>query len=351
MEIDDISSGWGRRLIALTGDGTRWFWRQKRPTPECASLSYLIIAESGRLEHQALLLVESIRRFAGYHATHPIAIISPRPSRRPARATIAALENLGCSYHALDLASIEPDYGPSFRLYVAAFMEAQATTDRLAMLDSDLFFAAPPDFNLMGHQAAARPVDVKGICTLGSDDPFEGYWRALCKVANVSYDAIPMIETTANTVRVKASYNGGLVIAERSAGIFRATLDLFEASTMQGLTPVPGSTAQIGAGAGPVAQRGAELWGSSQSCLSVSIWGRGHRARVLPPSHNMPMHIHGLWSDRLRALDPVILHYHRLFYDDDAANPIINGSVRLPADFLDWLRSRCHLFREASTSG
>src|SRR5919199_6123879 len=53
-------------------------------------VEFALVAEAGPLEAQALLLVESLRRFGGRGADAPGTVASPPPAPRPARATIPA---------------------------------------------------------------------------------------------------------------------------------------------------------------------------------------------------------------------------------------------------------------------
>src|ERR1700674_2817111 len=81
---------------------------------------------------------------------------------------------------------------------------------------------AEPILLLNDGSAAARPVDVKGMCTTGPEDEFDGYWRALCALVGVDYERVPVIQTTVDRLEVRASYNGGLLAARRASGISSA---------------------------------------------------------------------------------------------------------------------------------
>jgi hypothetical protein len=310
-----------------------------RPSP-APTIEYIIVAERGLLEYQALLLCESIRRFAGRHAGHRISVVSPRPDRRPEPHTIRQFEALACTYIELDVKSVEPEYGTTFRMYASAHVEATSQADILVALDSDMVFAGEPDLDLHGAAAAMRPVDVRGMCTTGLGHHADPYWRQLCSLVGVDYDALPYVHTTVDNERVKASYNGGMVVVRRRETIFQRTLDHFIRSTGAGLTPRPDDTTIINAGHGLVSARGSELWGTSQACLSVAIWGHGRKVRLLPATHNVPMHMFDQLSDAARAELPVVLHYHRLFEMHPALNPILNGEVPLTPEFAAWIHER-----------
>jgi len=330
-----------------------WPFRRKAPAailPKAQlsaglSVEFVLIAEAGILERQALLLCESLRRFAGKYARCPITVASPRASRRPSLKTLQSLAQLGCGYLPLDIDSIEPEYGTTFRMYVSAEVEKISRADVVIVMDSDMLFCREPDLALEGAAAALRPVDVKGICTYGRDDPRDGYWQALCRTLGVDYKRVPMIETTVDKAEVKASYNGGLVVVRREERILERTLGYFERSVAAKLAP--NVSHRIEAGHGVVSGRGSELWGSSQACLSLAIWGSGLTVRTLSEPHNFPLHLFDQMPAELHRLPLSIVHYHDVFTKAPARNPLLNGSTDVPADFRNWLEGKA----ETLTSG
>jgi hypothetical protein len=137
---------------------------------------FFLIAEAGVLEVQALLLCRSIRRFGCRYSSAAITVVSPRASRRPSRATLRELNVLGAEYLALDIHSPCPAYGPSFKVLVAAHIARRPGPPIVVQLDSDTLFLGEPNFSLTGVDAAARPVDVKGMCTSGWSSPGTRAW-------------------------------------------------------------------------------------------------------------------------------------------------------------------------------
>src|SRR5258708_27618619 len=106
------------------------------------------IAEAGKLEAQATLLCESIRRFGGAHRNSRILVVSPRSSRRPSTQTVSALRELRAEYMELDINSVAPEYGPSFKVHAAALVEQRSSADEIVFLDSDMIFTGEPDLSL-----------------------------------------------------------------------------------------------------------------------------------------------------------------------------------------------------------
>jgi hypothetical protein len=309
------------------------------PHPNGRDIEFFLIAESGILEAQALLLCASIRKYAGACSSAAITVASPRPDRRPSPATVRALNMLGAEYLALDMASPCPMYGPSFKVLVAGHIARRPGPPVVVQLDSDTLFLGEPDFSLPDADAAARPVGVKGMCTAGEGDPFDPYWRELCRLCEVDYGGIPFVVSTVDRQRVRASYNGGLVAARRASGIFQRTELFFRRLAAAGLKPHASFSLQTGTGV--VDGVAGQYWGTSQAALSLAATATGHRVRILPPSYNVPFHMLSRGGD----LVPVHVHYHHWLSQPRAVsdNPLLDGRVPLPEETVAWLRERLPL--------
>lgn len=334
----------GKFRDVLSLDPMGWVKDRLRPGIRFAEhaerdVEFALIAEAGVLERQALLLCESIRMFAGRHAGASITVISPRADKRPAAATLARLARLGVNYLPLDIRSVMPEYGTSFRIYAAAELERRSSADKLLFMDSDLLFAGGPDLDLRGAAAAARPVDIKGMCSEGEDDRNDLYWRRLCEVSGVDYDLLPYVATTVGDIKVKASYNGGFILVDRNAGIFSRTREYFERAVAADIAPWRGTGMRVVAGHGEVSERGSEFWGSSQACLSLAIWGSGLSARTLDPSHNFPLNQFPDMDTEAQSTAMTVIHYHHLLDGHPDLNPLLNGKANVPTPFVDWLRA------------
>jgi hypothetical protein len=310
-------------------------------------VEFLIIAEAGVLEKQSLLLCESIRQFGGRYARAKITILQPRRERKispEGRLRFAALQA-----QVIELAIVSPcpEYGTSYRVFACAEYERSATSDNFIFLDSDAVLLAEPDFELQGADVAARPVDVKGMCTAGAGDANEEYWRTFCHVCGVDYEKLPFVSTTVERAKVRASYNGGLTVVKTRAGLFQKTADFFMRSLHANLVPWPDRVTSFTTGHGVVSAEGSRLWGSSQASLSLAITALGLSVRTLPASQNFPLHLYNdLLPEIRKGTIPTVshVHYHHIFRGPPQENPILAGMPGFPAGSIEWLEKRTEQF-------
>jgi hypothetical protein len=306
-------------------------------------VEFVLIAESGILEAQACLLCESIRRFAGIYSRAAITVVSPRSARRPSRLTLRKLDQLQAEYLPVEIDSCCPEYGTSYRVHSLAHIARRPGPPIIIQLDSDTIFLSEPDFALAGNQLAARPVDMKGMCTTGARDHFDPYWRKLCALVGVNYEQMPIVNTTIDHKRVRASYNGGLVAAQRAGGLFELTEDIFKRLVAAGMKPWSANGPEIMTGTGLLSGAATAYWGTSQAALSLATVVGRHSVRHLPATHNIPLHL----LDRMTTSLPtpmVHVHYHWLFSaDQNGPNPRWDAKLKLSEEAAEWLKARLPL--------
>jgi hypothetical protein len=306
-------------------------------------VGFVACIEGGVLEAQALLLFDSIRRYTGHFKNCSLYALSPRAGHEISIDARSRLEDLGVYYFDTLLNTECPEYGSANRVAAAAHIEETRRHDILVILDSDtLFLGEPTEFILPPHiDVAVRPVDVKGISTAGPKDSFDTYWRNLCHCCGVDYDDLPWRESFVDGQRIKANYNGGLVVVRGGLGIMRRWADFFFLSIRQGLRP-HAEGPSFRAGAGWVEPEVGKLWGSNQAALSLAIWSTSQRVQELPPTYNYPLHLHNQIAPVLaQAIFPHLLHvhYHWLFAKDAlATNPLFLPDGPLSVDQREWLR-------------
>lgn len=312
-----------------------------------SEIAFLICVEANRLEPQARLLCESIRRFGGRYRGAPILAVSPRPRLALGAEARARLELLGVTYVVEPLNDTGSPYGTINRIVAGAWAEAFSPRPYLVLLDTDTVFVDEPSF--VRADVGVRPVDVKGSASSGPGDPLDAYWTRMCGLGGIDPSRLPVIATTIDHVAIRASYNGGFTVVRRDLGILQKTREVFFASLAEKLRPLAGSGLDVRASTGPVGLEASEWWGSSQAALSIAIWSRTSDVHTFDERYNVPVHILAQpgrsWP--LRAgVEPILLHYHFLAeaQHQDLFRQVLKR-IGCPADARRWIEDRLLFFQ------
>jgi hypothetical protein len=145
--------------------------------------------------------------------------------------------------------------------------------------------------------------------------------------------------------RVRASYNGGLVVVRRRLGILTAWAELFERSIAAGLKPWKGSDLNVFASTGLVGTAASEYWGSNQAALAFAIWRTTSRVFQYSDAYNVPLHLLMQRPDMVRPRhSPLVhVHYHWLFADEYMQALECLRSLGIASEKLEWLSARLPL--------
>lgn len=309
------------------------------------TVAFVLCIENNALRDQALLLIQSIRSFAGHYKDSEIIAISPRGNGVDS-ATLGQLEELGVGYVDLPLNQVCPEYGSANRIYGAAWAAQNNSASTLIVLDSDTIFLGEPE--LLGSEVdvAARPVDLKYASSTGPGNPLESYFEALCALAGTTIDVLPHVETTIDRVRVRAAYNGGYVVVRRDSGVLELAADIFTRSVMQGLRPRGGGK-EVFASTGWVGPAASEYWGSNQTATAVAMWSTGQRVKELDQRYNVPLHLlarQKTLDDKWIGLNPLHVHYHWMLNPEHRPRALeVLSVLGVTPEQLAWLAERTPL--------
>jgi hypothetical protein len=309
---------------------------------EPQDITFVLCIEGNRIEHQALLLCESIRTFAGRYRRSPILAVSPRPEMPVSESGRKLLARLGVEHVSAALNRTGSPYLPINRMVAGAWAEQNLATGYIVILDSDTLFLSEPSFHPC--DAGARPVDGKAAASTGPADPQDAYWQRLCDLGGIAIDQLPWLTTTFDNVRVRASYNAGFSVVRRSCGILTKAAAVFLDSLRADLRPHRGTRVDMYASTGPVGHDASELWGSSQAALSVAITSRAQDLLIYGIRYNVPLHVMEPEGDGIpawAAADPILVHYHWLA-ERAHHRSFLNRLARLRAGapVLAWLAER-----------
>ncbi|RZJ96820.1 MAG: hypothetical protein EON88_05665 [Brevundimonas sp.] len=244
-------------------------------------------------------------------AAHEPSALSPDELAFVICVEATVLEAMGVTYVAAPLNMTGHPYGPINRIVVSAWAEVELAAPWLVVLDTDTVFVSEPSFARC--DIGVRPVDMKGTASSGAHDPMDAYWSQLAEAAGVAVDDLPWLTASVSRDRVRASYNGGFVVARRALGVFQRTRDLFFQNFEAGRAPTPDPTIDIRASTGEVGLEASRWWGSSQASLSIAIWSSTRDVRLYDARYNIPLHLMKPIDWPLPdGAEPVLLHYHHL---------------------------------------
>jgi hypothetical protein len=311
-----------------------------------SEIAFLICAEANRLEPQARLLCESIRTFGGRYRQAPMIAVSPRPPLALGSEARAHLEALGVTYVVEPLNETGSPYGAINRIVAGAWAETLSPRPYLVVLDTDTVFVGEPEF--VRADVGVRPVDIKGSASSGPGDPLDAYWTRLCRLGSIDPSRLPMVSTTIDKVRIRASYNSGFTVIRRDLGILQKTREIFFASLAENLRPLAGRELNVFASTGSVGLEASEWWGSSQAALGVAIWSTTSDVYTYDERYNIPLNNLGgpgqSWPLR-PGFEPILLHYHHLAeVQYQAQLRQVLERIGCSSEVLGWIEERLAYF-------
>ena len=262
-------------------------------------IAFVMCTEAGGLERESLLMVESVRRFAGAMKNTPIYSYQVREGKDVSEPTLAKLESLGVKHQKIVLNTQYPDYPLANKPLLGAYVEANLDAEIIVFLDSDLvFFGEPREFYLPeAYDIGIRPEHEKMIGSTGADDPNDDYWQHLYSLAGVEQSDL-YVTTTVDRYKIRAFWNSGVVAVRRKAGIFTAWHKTFEKLVEPGITINQAN------------------FYYEQSSLSATITALKPKVWHFSPGYNYPIHAHNnlITSERKNSLTEIVCvhdHFYR----------------------------------------
>ena len=264
------------------------------------STTFVCCVESGPLERQTLLMIDTLRRFGGRFADAPVVAVRPRLGPPLERATRRAFDRLHVEY--LDISRQKRRYAWLHFLNkpcCLAAVEERADTDCVGFLDGDvLVLREPAELALDGETdlraAAVEPAGTT-IASAGPGDENDVHWSRLAAAAGLKLDDIPLIVPDAEPATpVRFYLNSGVYAYRRSTQLGRRMLDV-------GLRVLDAG----------VVHRDSGPTFTEQAALGLATLRHDLRWRPLPASHNF--FVAAFAPERLELLAerrPAVVHYH-----------------------------------------
>lgn len=265
------------------------------------SLAFLLCVEAGPLEQQAILLARSIRRWAGAYADAPIHAFRLRAGPPLGPVTYDALRELGVTVHEEVLNRDHHDYVHANTTYAMVWAEDHLDADVIVWADSDkVFLSEPADFDLPSDMLAAGTTPyyrgrATGPKSAGPGDPFDPYWERLYELAGVTEE--PYVTALIDGRRLRAFWNGGLIVFRREARLAHEWLELLT-RLLEDHVPASG------------------ILNVDQLSLAAVLARRPDAVRELDRRYNHNLALRALLPEPERSLelaDLVSVHYHSWF--------------------------------------
>jgi hypothetical protein len=261
---------------------------------------FVMCTEAGQLEEEAILLVESIRKYGGDLKDTPIYSFQVRENAEISPQTFKTLESFDVCHNRNILNTKYPNYPLANKPLTCAYAEQEIDAEIIVFLDSDLvFFSEPKEFLLPpGYDVGLRPEHLKFIASEGESDPNDQYWHEIYAVAGLK-DAPPFVTTTVDQKKVRAYWNSGLIAARRSAGIFTTWKNNFEnlVSTKD------------------VSTTNQDNFYLEQSIFAATICAMKANIWQFSVGYNYPIHFHNklLKSEQLSNFESIVCIHDHLF--------------------------------------
>lgn len=183
--------------------------------------SFVCCVESGWLEPGTVRLVESLRRFGGRYAAAPIVAVTPRFGPPLSAETKRAFADWDVKHITPGIPNAYPWFNFFNKPLALVAAEEHIDTEAIGFLDSDLLIVREPDeLELMpGEDFLSFPTHCKEMGTSGPGDPYEGLWRASCRIAGLYIEDLPWIVTAQTRERIRLYFNSGLFIYRRGTSL------------------------------------------------------------------------------------------------------------------------------------
>jgi hypothetical protein len=181
-------------------------------------------------ETNAVLLIESIRKYAGSLSDTPIWCFIPRYEKKISRTRMDSMKASGAEIITFDIDIQHARFPFSADAYAAALAELQATglADILVWLGTNTIVLREPHAFILprGKYLAYRPVH---HILIGSQyyERLDPFWTAVYRHCNVPEDRVFRITTHIDAVKIRPYFNAGILVTTLEKPVFRSWRDTF----------------------------------------------------------------------------------------------------------------------------
>jgi hypothetical protein len=262
-------------------------------------------------EKNTLLLIESIRAFAGSLAQAPVWCLVPQYGKRLSSATEAKLDALNATIIPYD---IELDVARFF--FAADIRGAQVAesiavdkTDLLAWLSSNTIILKEPGAFILpdGKSLGYRPVHHTNVGSLYDTAP-DPFWTLIYEYCSVPEDRVFPMKTHIDGQTIRPYFNAGIIVTRPENGLFKNWHDtFFNVYREPALNNLYDQDQRY-------------MIFVHQALLSGIILNAFRQDEILefPDTYNYPLHLHkdDITENKPNLLDELVTVRHEGFYND-----------------------------------
>ncbi|KAA5546132.1 glycosyltransferase family 2 protein [Roseiconus nitratireducens] len=175
--------------------------------------------ESGDLEQQCVLLLQSLRKFGGSMSSVPVRLYRCRGGHPLNRGIVDTLLSLGAEVFDRPKANPYP-WWPHYNKSAAMRMAVEEVdTEYLTFLDSDILISG--DFSDVVPEDAdfAACPEAVIVATTGPDHENEPYWIACSERMGIGLDRLGWVDSVPEGVRIRRYWNSGVFSLRRESRI------------------------------------------------------------------------------------------------------------------------------------
>jgi len=189
-------------------------------------LTFAFVAEPGDAENEAVLLVSSIRAFAGRFAHNAIwVLVPPNEAEQLSAATRQRLADLDATLQpfAIDPTYLSVPFGAKTLAAAAAEKAARGQAEVLVWMDRDSLVLTEPASLLLpaGKSLGYRPVD---HTLIGSSwrGPVDRFWKFIYRRCDVTDDRLFPMKTGVDQQVIRPYFNAGMLAVRPERGLLQA---------------------------------------------------------------------------------------------------------------------------------
>ncbi len=295
-------------------------------------LNLIFCVESGPLEQQAILLIESAKHWLKPNSYNLIAY-SPRKNHYPSAKTLSLIKQHDVVWVSDELNTQLESYPIANKVLACKhFVEMNPKARNIMFLDTDTVFLNEINIDLLVPQRRIylRPVDNKGPGSESLDDKNDKFWQQVFGLCGVPLPKAT-IKTTVRPVIIRNYFNAGLIWSQGIPEFFQQWYKDFMTILKSEFRPFAYES-----------RDGNDFRCLDQVALAVTATRYKEELEVLPETYNYPLPFRPLMQ--LRPGHPnfaelVHVHYHKWFQHSEFIAHVANDKDKLSLQY-QWLNHR-----------